>query len=152
MSSDELELLYRREYKHMYRIACAFLNNQDLSLDAVQETFRIACEKSSELASSSSVEAWLVKTLRNVIGNIYKQRKKLLWLIEPLCETSGVTEMELSVRTEYYGTLDSKSLELLIWIYCEGISYCEAATRLGISLNACKKRIQRAKEQLRKIL
>ena len=34
-------------------------------------------------------------------------------------------------------------------LYCEGTSYQEAANRLGISLNACKKRIQRAKQALK---
>ncbi len=152
MSSDELGLLYRQEYKRMYRIAFSFLNNQDLSLDAVQETFRIACEKVGELASCASVEAWLVKTLRNVIGNIYKQRRRFILLMEPLSETSAVTEIELPVLTEYSGTQDPKSLELLVWIYCDNISYSEAAERLGISLNACKKRVQRAKEEMKKNL
>lgn len=40
----------------------------------------------------------------------------------------------------------------MIWIYCEDTSYQDAANRLGISLDACKKRIQRAKLALKKAI
>ncbi|MFR7744104.1 MAG: RNA polymerase sigma factor [Acutalibacteraceae bacterium] len=49
------------------------------------------------------------------------------------------------------GLIDDEALSLLIWIYCEDTSYQEAANRLGISLDSCKKRIQRAKQALKKL-
>ena len=49
----------------------------------------------------------------------------------------------------YAGLIDEEALSLLIWVYCEGTSYQDAADRLGISLDACKKRIQRAKLALK---
>ena len=48
--------------------------------------------------------------------------------------------------------IDDEALSLLIWIYCEDASYQDAADRLGISLQACKKRIQRAKLALKRAI
>ena len=63
-----------------------------------------------------------------------------------------VGEYEHPVNEMYAGLIDEETLSLLIWIYCEGTSYQEAADRLGISLNACKKRIQRAKIALKRAI
>ena len=48
--------------------------------------------------------------------------------------------------------MSDEELRLLIRFYLEGWSQKELAGELGISLNACKKRIQRAKERLRRAL
>lgn len=60
--------------------------------------------------------------------------------------------MELSVLTEYQGAIPAEDLQLLIWIYCDEDTYADAAQRLGSSLAACKKRIQRAKLKFKEAL
>ncbi len=69
---------------------------------------------------------------------------------ESIIDEAG--EYEHPVNEMYAGLIDEETLSLLIWIYCEGTSYQEAAERLGISLNACKKRIQRAKIALKRAI
>ena len=69
---------------------------------------------------------------------------------ESIIDEAG--EYEHPVNEMYAGLIDEETLSLLIWIYCEGTSYQEAADRLGISLNACKKRIQRAKIALKRAI
>ena len=69
---------------------------------------------------------------------------------ESIIDEAG--EYEHPVNEMYAGLIDEETLSLLIWIYCEGTSYQEAADWLGISLNACKKRIQRAKIALKRAI
>ena len=64
-----------------------------------------------------------------------------------ICKIFGI-----SVNDMYAGLIDDEALSLLIWIYCEDASYQDAADRLGISLQACKKRIQRAKLALKRAI
>lgn len=144
--------LYKEMYPSLYKIALSAIHNEDVAQDLVQESFLIASRRLDNLLSCPSPKGWLIKTLRNVIGNTYKQRAKIADLftsLEDLGDNVG-TEPDFPVWLEYQGIIDDGSLELLMWIYCDNLSYQEAADRLGISLNACKKRIQRAKEQFKK--
>lgn len=145
--------IYQEMYSNLYSRAFVAIKNEDIAQELVQETFLVAYTKLDSLISSPSPQGWLIKTLQNIIGNTYKQQAKIAEMIawEELDENIG-SDPEIPVKLEYQGTIDDESLKLLMWIYCENWSYQEAADELGISLNACKKRIQRAKEQLRKAL
>ena len=81
------------------------------------------------------------------------QRRQFIYtklIPETAIDESG--EYVYSVNDMYTGLIDEEALSLLIWVYCEDTSYQDAASRLGISLSACKKRIQRAKLSLKKAI
>ena len=137
--NNPLRQLYIENYAHLIRTARSFVN-ADLAEDLVQETFLIAQKRLDHVVNSPNPTAWLVKTLRNVIGNTYQKRRFIY------------TELIPSVNDMYAGLIDDEALSLLIWIYCEDASYQDAADRLRISLQACKKRIQRAKLALKRAI
>ena len=58
----------------------------------------------------------------------------------------------LETRALYRGAVSDAELTLLIRFYLEGWSQRELAAELGISENACKLRIKRAKQRLRSAL
>ena len=149
--NDSLRQLYIEHYRHLFRLARSFVN-QDLAEDLVQETFLIAQTRLDCVISSKNPTGWLVNTLKNVIGNTYQKRNFICThlISESIIDEAG--EYEHPVNEMYAGLIDEETLSLLIWIYCEGTSYQEAADRLGISLNACKKRIQRAKTALKQAI
>lgn len=144
-----LHHVYLETYQDMLRFAESVVSNRDLAQDLVQETFLIAQRKIEELMRSASARAWLFKTLRNVIGNSYQKKRFLTTELLPNSVVDEDSEQVLSVSELYSGIIDAESLTLLIWIFCEGMPYAEAAERLSISLPACRKRIQRAKKALR---
>ena len=84
-----------------------------------------------------------------MIGNTYQKRHFIYTQLIPESIVDKSSEYVHPVNDMYAGLIDEEALSLLVWIYCEGTSYQEAANRLGISLNACKKRIQRAKQALK---
>lgn len=139
-----LEKLFLENYSCMEFYATRFFNNQDLAQDVVQETFLIAQAKIDHLMASASPRGWLFNTLKNVIGNTYKQQKRLTRMV-PIQNCEIPTTMELSVEATYQALVSAEELQILIWVYCDGLPYAQVADRLGISLSACKKRIQRAR-------
>ena len=148
---DFLESLFLKHYRQMESYAARFFSSRDLARDVVQETFLVAQIKIDALMASPSPQGWLFNTLKNVIGNTYKQQQRLASIV-PLDECNLSSDMPLSVSATYQNMIPQEDLELLIWVYCDGEPYAEAAKRLGISLSACKKRIQRAKLKLKEAL
>lgn len=146
-----LEELILAHYAAMERYAARFFSSRDLAQDAVQETFLIAQKKLDSLQASPNPQGWLFNTLKNVMGNIYKQQRQLSVMV-PLTEGHGSEVMSPDPAVEYERAVSPEDLELLIWVYCQDLPYQEAAKRLDISLSACKKRIQRAKHRLRDTL
>lgn len=148
-----MEQLYCSLYVTMYRYAFLFLEDPLLSEEAVQECFRVACEKPWELFSSPNPEGWLMQTLKGVVSNAIRVRGRAQRVVE-----------RLSAEGEYAFAKDRLPLELLfgkvadteefrlLWEMAEGASVRELAQARGISEDACKKRIQRAKAYLRKKL
>ena len=143
--------LYIKHYNYLVRFALKFAKN-DLAEDLVQETFLIAQKRLDRVLSSKNPTGWLINTLKNVIGNTYQRRQFIYTKLIPemLIDESG--EYVHSVNDMYAGLIDEEALSLLVWVYCEDVSYQDAAFRLGISLSACKKRIQRAKLTLKRAI
>ena len=67
--SNYIEALYLEMFELLFSYARSSLENDSLAEEAVQETFRIACLKPSELCASPNPKGWLVNTLKNVIRN-----------------------------------------------------------------------------------
>lgn len=85
--------------------AARFFKNQDLAQDVVQETFLIAQAKIEQVMESPSPKGWLFNTLKNVIGNTYKQQKRLANMI-PIEDCELPTDMEISDETTIYLSLN----------------------------------------------
>lgn len=131
--------------------ATRFFKNRDLAQDVVQETFLIAQTKIDQLMESASPKGWLFNTLKNVIGNTYKQQKRLADMVS-IQDYDIPIDMEISVKSTYESMISNDDLQLLIWIYCDGWPYADVAKHLGIGLDACKKRIQRARIRFKNAL
>lgn len=71
--------------------------------------------------------------------------EKLAFLLEQSLETSLFREdLEIAIESLY-----AKDRELLMWIFVEGISLQQAATRAGITIPGIKKRRERMLAKLR---
>ena len=143
--------LYIKHYNYLVRFALRFAKN-DLAEDLVQETFLIAQKRLDRVLSSKNPTGWLINTLKNVIGNTYQRRQFIYTTLIPETVIDESREYMCSVNDMYAGLIDEEALSLLVWVYCEDVSYQEVASCLGISLSACKKRIQRAKRALKRAI
>ena len=95
---------------------------------------------------------WLVKTLKFTINNIKRNRecaRQVLsgYLMEQQ-EGRGYSEDKLELRLLYEDIFSTEDFQLIKELAVDGKSHLEMAQARGISVNACKKRVQRAKEKL----
>lgn len=147
--------LYLEMYAMLMAYAQAALAQDSLAEEAVQETFRIACEKVDVLLSSPNPRGWLVNTLKFSISNIRSKRRAAQRLLEEYQEAAQLNDRAfyediLPVEILYEDLSHTEEFKLLTELAIEGKSHKEMAESRGISVSACKKRVQRAKELFRK--
>ena len=148
-----IETLYIKNASLLFNYANIILSNASLAEEAVQETFVIACIKQHALENSPNPEGWLMNTLKNVCRNIQKNRNYYLSRILSLNESVlGTTALESDNlwETNVQDFISKEDFMILKKIILDGYSYKDLAKELGISLEACRKRAQRAKQRFRK--
>ncbi len=148
-----IETLYIKNASLLFNYANIILSNASLAEEAVQETFVIACIKQHALENSPNPDGWLMNTLKNVCRNIQKNRNYYLSRILSLNESVlGTTALESDNlwETNVQDFISKEDFMILKKIILDGYSYKDLAKELGISLEACKKRAQRAKQRFRK--
>ena len=154
--AEFIEQLYLEMYYPLFANAISTLNSRTLAEEAVQNTFTIACAKINDLSNSKNPKGWLVETLKNVIRNMNRSRAKLNNLIVFFlaCDESaiGASTDDMDFNMIYNDFIGSEDFNLLKRIVLDKYSIAEAAEELNISVEACKKRVQRAKKKLRDAL
>lgn len=152
--SQRIEQLYLEMYNMLITYARCSFAEESLAEEAVQETFKIACQKPDQLCESINPKGWLVNTLKFTIRNMKRSREKARqilsnYLIEQ-SECVAYSEDKLSLRLMYEDVSDLEEFQLIKEMAIDGRSHLEMANARGISVNACKKRVQRAKEILKR--
>ena len=148
-----VETLYRRMFHTLDAYALRGMSDPSLAEEAVQDTFRVACEREDKLFASDNPEGWLMNVLKNVIRSTRRERARLAeTVLEVLDENGGAADVELDLDTLYGDLSDSEDFRLLKRIALDRCTILEAAEELGIPLETCKKRVQRARKRLQKRL
>lgn len=150
--SEQIEKLYFEMYDMLITYARCSLEEVSLAEEAVQNTFQIACQKPDQLCGSVNPKGWLVNTLKFTIRNMKRSRESARQLLALMEQDESVTysEDDLPLQLMYEDIADSEEFKLLVEMAIEGKSHLEMAKARGISVDACKKRVQRAKETLQK--
>lgn len=151
-----IEAIYKEMFDMLMTYARNKLENEELMEEAVQETFRIACQKPEELMGCPNPRGWLVTTLKNVIRNTNRSRQSAARLLADYVAVKGeqitFTKDKHDVDLTFCGIADLEEFKLVKEMAVDGKSHLEIAKARGISVDACKKRMQRAKEVLKKKL
>ena len=132
---------------------CSF-DEESLAEEAVQETFQIACQKPDKLCESLNPKGWLVNTLKYTIRNMKRRREHARQVLSGYLvkqqEDGTYSEDKLCLQLMYEDLAYTEEFKLLKEMVIDGKSHLEMAKARGITVNACKKRVQRAKEILRR--
>lgn len=152
--SVKIEKFYLEMREFLLSYAQSALDNRALAEEAVQETFRIVCLKADEFFASPNPKGWIIKTLKYTIKNTKRSRDSATLLLTQYLETNGkgvtFSEDPINLELTYGNVAHSEEFQLIREMAVEGKSHLEMAQARGISVDACKKRVQRAKEFLRK--
>ncbi len=154
--SSQIEALYLELYDKLIVYAESALGSRPLAEEAVQETFRIACQKPDSVYSSPNPQGWIFNALKFTIKNMRSNQATAKHLLERymLAQAEELTAApdHISLDVMYENVADSEEFKILKELAIERRSHQEMAAKRGITVNACKKRVQRAKERLHRKL
>jgi RNA polymerase sigma-70 factor (ECF subfamily) len=152
--SKEIEQLYQQMYSKLFVYARSVLENDALAEEAVQDTFHIACQKVDAVCGSPNPKGWLFNTLKYVISNELRSRsiaKRILMDYFALnINDISISNDHIGLEIIYTDIADTEEFKLLKEMALEGKSHLEMAQARGITVSACRKRVQRAKDFLQK--
>lgn len=149
---DYIESLYRKEALLLFRYSQILFNNPSIAEETVQETFIIACLNHKKLKSSPNPEGWIMNTHKNVCRNFQKANNRYLKQIIALDDTilsTQYTEDLYDCENTIASYVSSEDFIILKKIIIDGYSHKDLAEELGISVDACKKRLQRVKQRFK---
>ena len=150
----EVEQLYKEMYPALHIYALRILADDALAEEAVQDAFCIACAKREQFLSSPNPQGWIMLTLKHVMQNILRSQARLQRLLsldagENLPAEAGEL---MSVDLLFGDVASSEDFRLLKRVALDQCTIPELAQELGVSVEACKKRVQRARKRLQKKL
>ena len=150
----QIEELYLQMYEKLIIYSRISLDSNSLAEEAVQETFRIACQKPESVSNSANPQGLIVNTLKNTIRNMNSNRATARRIVETYLMTQfkeiSFTEDQINLNILYENVADMEEFKLLCEMVIQGKSHAEMAKARNISISACKKRVQRAKETLQR--
>ena len=148
-TSRHIEALIDKYGSQLFRISYCVLCNKADAEDAVQEAFLKYLTKAPEFTDDEHEKAWLIKVVTNISKNMFKLRfRRTSVPLEDLCDM-GITDKD-SELFELVMNLPSKYNLVLILYYAEGFKTKEIADILNISEELARKRLQKARELLKK--
>lgn len=151
---ETVEKLYKEMYPALHAYARRVLEDSALAEEAIQDAFCIACARRDQFLTSPNPQGWIMLTLKHVMQNTLRAQAKLkalLALDAGAKQASGEPEL-MSVDLLFCDVSDSEDFRLLKQIALERCTILELSEELGVSVEACKKRVQRARKRLQKKL
>lgn len=147
-----LEQLYRSMYAPLLRYAQYVLEGDALlAEEAVQEAFATAWRRIDVLMGSPNPQGWMMETLKHVIQATRRSRDKARWAAQAAEEAGEVAATDEENLDTIYGDLVGQAAYELMKEYAlEHQSVDELARARGLSREACKKQLQRARKKLKK--
>lgn len=148
MKREQLGELILSSQETMYRVAKTLLRQDADCADAIQESIVKAFSGLHTLRSDRYAKTWLIRILINECYAILRRQQRLVPLEEYFQKQAPETE-EYSDLYEAIARLDEHTRLTVTLYYLEGYSVRETAAILEVTENIVKKRLMRARQQLR---
>ena len=130
----------------MYKMASAYLKNDEDVADAIGDTILICWEKMNQLVKIRYFKTWMTRILINKCYDIRKKNQNIICLDE-YEEPAACDEYNLELK-EALAALDEKYRIIMILFYSEGYRIREISDILKIPESTVKTRLQRGREKL----
>ncbi len=148
-----IDVMYREMFKKLWIYAKNQLEDGGLAEEAVQEAFRIACEKKDRVLASENPRGWIMKALKYTILTIKRERAVLNRLYIYLEIEEKTTELpDGNVDLMYSDLISEEDFEILKTVVLKNATIKDTADKFGITVTACKKRLERIKQRLQYII
>ncbi|WP_104140718.1 RNA polymerase sigma factor [Arthrobacter sp. ZGTC131] len=143
--------VHRDSYPRVYKFVRRRVESAELAEELAADVFRVVWQKWGDEPRTDI--AWLLTVARNLIGNAYRSRDRLLALQAKLRASaelcSGAESEDLVVHDALAALRDSER-DILQMAYWDELSTAEIAGVLGCGESAAKVRLHRARAAFRK--
>lgn len=152
MKKEKLGELILSSQETMYRVAKTLLRSDADCADAIQEAIVKAFSNIHTLRSDKYAKTWLIRIVINESNTILRKRQKLVSLEDYRLERLPEERENYSELYEAISRLEEPVRLAVTLYYLEGYSVRETADILETTENIVKKRLMRARQQLREEL
>ncbi|MCA1831756.1 MAG: RNA polymerase sigma factor [Actinomycetota bacterium] len=146
----DLEGIFRAHQREIFVYFLRTIGDRERAEDLAQETFLRACGSAVLYRGTASVRTWLFSIARNTLVDSYRRRSPELLGDPPdqVVEFDPVRRLEVE---EALRALPILSREAIVLCDVLELSPSDAANVAGISANAFRVRLHRARDQFRKV-
>lgn len=136
------------QMQSMYKVARAYLKNDEDAADAIQETILSCFQKIGTLEQNRYFKTWLIRILINKCKDIL-QTKSLMLYTDSLSETPVYEEdFEMVEWNHVLAPLDEKYRTVLLLYYMEGFNTREIGEILNMKEGTVKTRLARGRQKI----
>lgn len=148
---DAFDRLVSRHYPSACALARCLLGDVPSAEDAVQEAFVRVVRRRKTYDPALSFTPWFHTILRNVCRDVQRKRARQARHLHELAATASEPRgpHRSGEWLDMLRALTAEDREVLALRLVQGLSFLEVADRLGCSVDAAKKRGQRALARLR---
>ena len=156
-ASPEIEAMYVRDARAIFRHCQSILGDINEAEDALQETFIKAYRCFKKSPDSTASQTWMRRIATNVCINMLRTQSRKGWIskenIEPLAKDHSDPIQKITARqtlNHLLKMLNEVDLQIVIGHYFEGMRQGEIAKSIGISRRAVVKRLTKIRTRLDK--
>jgi RNA polymerase sigma-70 factor (ECF subfamily) len=150
------EDLFNEHHRRIYRYCLRQLGSREEAEDAVQATYLNACRSLMDGFEPEAAQAWLFKVAHNVCLTRRRssnrrariERPEDLQAVQDVVAAPEASGDELFGLDEALAGLTDQQRQAILLREWQGLSYCEVATKLGLTQAAVETLIFRARRSL----
>ena len=140
--------LMDEQVQSMYKVASAYLKNDEDVADAIQDTILSCYENLKSLKQNRYFKTWMIRILINKCRDIL-QRKKQITYTDQKPEMPFYEEEYASKEwAQVLEPLDNKYRLVILLYYMEGFNIREISDILDMKESTVKSRLQRGRKQV----
>lgn len=152
-NTNDIEQCVQRYSDMLFRLCFMIVKNEQDTQDILQETFIAYMNYKKHFESEEHKKAWLIKVSQNKCKDFLRFHKRHqhvpLQSVEEILDLYQAASPADRIDFDFLWNLDTKYRTVILLHYVEGYSIEEVASIMNISLAAARKRLQRARIQLK---
>lgn len=153
---EQFDYVYNENVKSLFNIAYGYLKDKEDSADVIQTVFLKVLDKNINFKTYDDIKYYLIRITINCCLDLLKSsyKKKVVLnneMVMNFNETKNESSSNLNL-VAYIDKLSDKYKTIIILRYYDLMSISEIAQTLRISVDATKKRLERAKKMIKTLM
>ena len=148
LSAADLEQLYRRDFRHLVRVATAVTRSETAGAEAVQEAFLRLLRSRESYRGEGPLEAWVWRTVVNEAKRLAAREEGALAAVPEEPSENGSASHDAATRALVAALPERQRLAVFLRYYAD-LDYRTIGHVLGIETGTVSATLAAAHERLR---